>query len=141
MTLDDAITVIRSHLGRMDDLYGKTVFDEWAVVAIFDRKGRILHYAGPRKEDLLKSFSTDIREFGAELLAGQQSIGDFDFSRHGAGTHFDAYVVLGEGCYLICNNTAQSMAGITKEPRWLKAQIPFAELSDRFRSEPLVFLM
>jgi hypothetical protein len=125
----------------MDDLYGKVVFDEWAVVAMFDRKGRILHYTGPRKEDLLKTFSTDVREFAAALVSGQQSIGDFDFSRHGSGTHFDAYVVVGEGCYLICNNTSQSMAGITKDTRWLNAQVPFAELSDKFRSDPLIFPM
>jgi hypothetical protein len=44
---------------------------------------------------------------------------------------------LGSGAYLICNNTAESMESITKNPRWLSAQVPFAELSDRMRDNPL----
>jgi hypothetical protein len=48
-------------------------------------------------------------------------------------------MVLGEGLYLICNNTADSMEGITQEPRWIEAQVPFVELSDKIRSHPLVY--
>ena len=46
-------------------------------------------------------------------------------------------MVLGEGVYLVCNNTGSSMAEITKDPRWLNAQVPFAELGDKVRSNPL----
>jgi len=71
------------------------------------------------------------------LLAQKHAIGDFEFARHGVGTGFEAFIVLGDGLYLICNNTVQSMDGITKDPLWLSAQVPFAEMSDRFRSDPL----
>jgi hypothetical protein len=47
-------------------------------------------------------------------------------------------MVLGEGIYLICNNTVQSMDGIAKDPLWLGAQVPFVELSDKLRDDPLV---
>ncbi len=140
MTLEKAIATIEDHLGRMDALYGKPVFNEWAVVAVFDRKGLILHYVGSRREDLQQTFAEDIRHFKAEMLSGGQYIGHFDFSPDASGQMYDAYVVLGEGCFLICNNTLQSMAGITKDPRWLLAQAPFAELSDVFRSTPLVVI-
>ena len=46
-------------------------------------------------------------------------------------------MMLGKSFCLICNNTAKSMDGISKNPRWLSAQVPFAELSDRFRGNPL----
>ena len=141
MTLDKAIATIEAHLQRMNELYGRPVFDEWAVVAVFDRKGRILHYVGPRREELQETFADDIRPFKAELLAGRQYIGHFEFSPDASGQLYDAYVVLGEGCFLICNNTTQSMAGITREARWLAAQVPFAELSDVFRSDPMVVMM
>lgn len=138
MTLDQAVVTIQSKLARMDELYGKRVFDEWAVVAVYDRKGRILHYDGPRREDLLETFAGDIRHFAPQLVAATEHLGHFEFSPDAGGAQYDAFVVVGDGCYLICNNTAQSMAGITKEPRWLQAQVPFAELSDVFRSDPLV---
>ena len=47
-------------------------------------------------------------------------------------------MVLADGVYLICNNTMNSMDGITGDVRWIDAQIPFMELSDRVRSHPLV---
>jgi hypothetical protein len=138
MTLEQAIELIQNHLARMDDLYGKKVFDEWAVVSVFERKAGILHYVGPRREDLQETFANDIRHFSKELMGGRQHIGHFDFSRDASGVQFDAYIVVGEGCFLVCNNTTQSMAGITKEARWLRAQVPFAELSEKFRSNPLI---
>jgi len=46
-------------------------------------------------------------------------------------------VVLGEGIYLICNNTKSSMEEITRDPKWLNAQVPFAELSEAVRPDPL----
>ncbi|MEY2465728.1 MAG: hypothetical protein QOD03_249, partial [Verrucomicrobiota bacterium] len=49
-----------------------------------------------------------------------------------------AFIVLGDGLYLICNNTDASMEDITKDPKWLNAQVPFAELSDKIGLDPLV---
>jgi hypothetical protein len=140
MILKEAIDVITSHLARMDALYGARVFDEWAVVSVFDRKAKILHYEGPRREDLQSSFANNIRHFTAELVAGTRHLGHFDFSRDAAGAAFDAYMVVGEGCYLVCNNTGASMRVIAQDPRWLQAQVPFAELSDTFGSTPLIHL-
>ena len=65
-------------------------------------------------------------------------VGDFEFARHGIGTGFESFMVLAEGIFLICNNTVQSMDGITKDPRWLEAQVPFVELSDKFRADPVI---
>ena len=45
---------------------------------------------------------------------------------------------MGPGVYLICNNTRESMDAITKNPRWLDAQVPFAELADKVRDHPVV---
>ncbi len=138
MTLEEATRLIRGCADRMNELYQKVVFDEWAVVSLVQHKARIVTYLGPRKEDFQKNFATDVQDLRAELLSNQHSIGDFEFARHGFGTKLEAFVVLGEGLYLICNNTTQSMSTIAKDPLWLSAQVPFVELSDRFRSDPLV---
>ena len=53
------------------------------------------------------------------------------------GPAFEAFMALGKGIYLICNNTVQSMDGITQDPLWLNAQVPFVEMSEQFRAEPL----
>jgi hypothetical protein len=121
----------------MNDLYQKVVFDEWAIVSVVQHKAKILAYLGPRKDDFQKNFAADVQDLRADLLSRRHSIGDFEFTRHGVGTKLEAFVMVGEGLYLICNNTAQSMSAIAKDPLWLSAQVPFVELSDQFRSDPL----
>ena len=138
MTLDQVTTQIQSCAQKMNDRYGRTVFDEWAVVSLIQQKARILAYAGPRNDAFLKNFADDLGALRAELLDSKYTVGDFEFSRHGVGTGIEAFMVLGEGLYLICNNTNASMNDIAKDPRWLNAQVPFAEFSERIRANPLV---
>ena len=138
MTLDEAKSFIRICASQMNTRYGKTVFDEWAVVSLAENKARVLVYYGPRNDDFLKNFVKDLGALRTELLGGRYGVGDFEFSRHGAGTRFESFMVMGPGAYLICNNTAESMDSIAKNPRWLSAQVPFAELSDKVRANPLM---
>ena len=138
MTLDEAIRHIKSCAKEMDARYGKGVFDEWAVLSLAENKARVLAYIGPRNDDFLKNFANDLGSLRAELLGGNLGVGDFSFARHGTGTSFEAFLVLGVAVYLICNNTRESMDTIAKNPRWLAAQVPFAEIGDKLRIHPLV---
>jgi hypothetical protein len=138
MTLDQATKLIASCSEQMNARYGKVVFDEWAIISLADHKGRLLNYQGPRKEGFQQNFLDDAGSLRAGLLASESDPGDFDFSRHAVGTGFESFMVLGKGLYLICNNTVQSMDGITKDPHWINAQVPFVELSDKVRANPLV---
>jgi hypothetical protein len=122
----------------MNARYGKTVFDEWAVISLVKNKARVLSYTGPRNDDFLKNFAKDLGALRAGLLDTKYGCGDFEFTRHGVGTGFEAFMVLGEGIYLICNNTHESMDTISKNPRWLGAQVPFADLSEKVRHNQLV---
>jgi len=137
MTLEETIRLTGACAKEMNDRYGKSVFDEWAIVSLLRQQGRILAYTGPRNDIFLKSFADDLGALRAELLDAKYATGDFEFARHGEGTKFEAFMVLGEGLYLICNNTHASMHDIAKDPRWLTAQVPFAELSEKVRSSPL----
>jgi len=137
MTLDHAVKLIQTCAEQMNARYEKVVFDEWALVSFADQKGHLLSYVGPRKDGFQKNFLTDAGSLRAGLLGQNFNIGDFEFARHGVGTGFESFMVLGKGIYLICNNTVQSMDGITKDPHWLAAQVPFVELSDKFRADPL----
>ncbi|HXU79175.1 MAG TPA: hypothetical protein VN794_21535 [Methylomirabilota bacterium] len=122
----------------MNARYQKPVFDEWAIISLSENKGHLLAYIGPRKEGFQKNFLADAGSLRAGLLTTEQGVGDFEFARHGTGTSFESFMVLGKGLYLICNNTVQSMDAITKDPLWLGAQVPFVELSYKFRADPLV---
>jgi len=122
----------------MNARYKKVVFDEWAVVSLAHKKSRILDYIGPRNDDFLKNFANDLGALRTELLKANHGAGDFEFARHGVGTMFEAFMVLSDGIYLICNNTANSMDDITTDAHWINAQVPFVELSDQVRSDPLV---
>ena len=141
MTLEEATNLIGRCAARMNDLYRKAVFDEWVIVSLIQHKAKILAYLGPRKDDFQKNFATDVQDLRADLLSRRHSIGDFEFARHGVGTKLEAFVMVGDGLYLICNNTAHSMSAIAKDPLWLSAQVPFVELSDQFRSDPLLFAL
>ena len=99
---------------------------------------RVLDYTGPRNDDFLKNFAGDFGGLRGELRDANYGAGDFVFARHGVGTGFEAFMILGQGIYLICNNTHGSMDSITKDPRWLNAQVPFAELGETIRSSPVV---
>ena len=78
-------------------------------------KARILNYVGPRNDDFLKNFANDLGDCARSWSEAEHGTGDFEFTRHGVGTLYEAFMVLGDGVYLICNNTRNSMEGITKE--------------------------
>jgi len=138
MTLEEITKSIRHCAEQMNARYKKVVFDEWAVVSLRHKQSRILSYLGPRNDDFLKNFASDLGALRTALLDAGHGIGDFEFTRHGVGTLFEAFMVLADGIYLISNNTVNSMEGIAKDPRWIDAQVPFVELSDKVRANPLV---
>ena len=139
MTLDETMRLIRDCDKQMNDRYGKPVFNEWAVVSLRHHQARVIAYIGPRNDDFLKTFANDLAPLRVELLDAKYGPGDFEFARHSVGTAFESFMMLADGVYLICNNTASSMNDIAKDPRWLNAQVPFAELSDKVRSSPLAY--
>lgn len=137
MTLDDLGRQIKTCAEEMNARYGATVFDEWAVVSLERNRARVLHYSGPRNDEFLKNFVNDLGSLRTALLDTQYGPGDFEFSRHGVGTGIEVFMVLGQGMYLMCNNTRESMDTLAKNPRWLAAQVPFASLAEAVRANPL----
>ena len=137
MTLDEIGGHIKACAELMNQRYGSVVFDELAVVSLAENKARVLYYTGPRNDDFLQNFVRDLGSLRQELLRGSYGPGDFEFARHGVGTDIEAFLVLGAGYYLICNNTRESMDTITKNPRWLGAQVPFVEFAEKVRAQPL----
>src|SRR5215475_3804040 len=137
MNFDQAKLQIRQCAAQMNARYKAVVFDEWAVVSIARGKVRILEYAGGRPADFRKQFLDDAGTLRAGLLNGRHEPGYFEFAHTGVGTGFESFMALGEGMYLIWNNTAKSMDNIAEDPRWLAAQVPFAELSARFSMNPV----
>ena len=137
MTLDEIGGQINNCAEQMNSRYGSMVFDEWAVVSLAENQARVLFYLGPRNDEFLANFVKDLGALRADLLGGSHGAGDFEFSRHAVGTSIEAFLVVGQGLYLICNNTRESMDNIAKNPRWLGAQVPFVELSEKVRANPL----
>ena len=137
MTLEETVGLVKKCATEMDAHYGKPVFDEWAILSLAENKARVLAYIGPRNDDFLKNFAKDLGALRAGLLTESYGPGDFEFARHGIGTGFESFMVLGRSFYLICNNTRDTMETIAKNPRWLAAQVPFAELCEKIRANPL----
>jgi hypothetical protein len=137
MTLDEARMQVDACAKQMNARYGQVVFDEWAMVSIAQQNARMISYNGPRSDAFLKCFVDDLGPLRAELSNEKYNVGDFEFARNGTGTSFEAFIVLGRGVYLICNNTRATMNEIARDPRWLNAQVPFAELAEKVRSNPL----
>lgn len=139
MVFEDALKLVKNCADRMNTVYGKVVFDEWVVLSVSEeKKGKILSYCGPRKDDFVKNFAADLGELRHKFFGQEYQAGDFEFARYAKGTGFEAFMVIGEGVYLFCNNTADSMDGISKNGRWLTAQIPFLELAETFQKNPVI---
>lgn len=137
MKLAPALQSIQACCEQMNSLYGKIIFDEWAVVSFSGKKENIQAYFGPRRAEFAANFSTDVKTLRVQLQSTRHHVGDFDFARDAVGTHYDAFMAVGQDQFLICNSLSQSMAGIAQDSKWLKAQVPFAELADKFRADPL----
>lgn len=139
MVFEDALKLVKNCADRMNTMYGKVVFDEWVVLSVSeDKQGKILSYCGPRKDDFVKNFGADLGELRHKLFGHEYHAGDFEFARYGSGTAFEAFMVIGEGVYLFCNNTNETMDGISKDARWLNAQLPFLELAEKFQKNPVI---
>ena len=139
MTWTEALSLIQECDQRMNQLYGGVVFDEWAVVRLDTRPGAVAYYSGPRRAEFENDFSRDMAPLRREISGRTLEAGDFEFARQAAGSRFDAMLKLGPSCYLLCNDTAQTMAQIRKNEQWLKAQVPFVDLSEKVRASPLRF--
>ena len=127
-------------MNRMTTHDGHTLFNEWVVVRLGTNTATVQHYAGPRLAECLALFATDVAPLRREASDRAHQPGDFDFARASSGgTSFDALIKIADDAYLFCNNTELSMEQIRANPTWLKAQVPFANLSERFRLHPVEF--
>lgn len=137
MNLESARTFLQTCRERMDTLYQRPVFNEWAIVSFASVKPEIVFYDGPRADDFRTRFHSDSAPLFAEMDGRSYTIGDFEFVQDAQGSRFDACVKVGEKTYLLCNDTQSSMQEIRADPRWRKAQAPFVALTDEFRADPL----
>lgn len=136
MDLAAARTLVEQSITKMNQVYVRPVFDEWAIVRM-EAAPEVLAYAGPREADFESQLQDDLVPLRNELAEAGDTPGEFAFSREAEGTSADAFIYLGSGCYLICNNTLKSMKEVTADPLWLKAQAPFVTLSERFNFDEL----
>lgn len=137
MNLETAVKFTKECCDKMNSLYGKVVFDEWVILSFSGEKETILAYSGPRREHFKQNFANDVKALRAEVRKNKYHVGDFEFSRDAVGTHFDALIMIGADMFLICNSTNLSMSAIAKDSNWIMAQVPFAELTDKFRADAL----
>lgn len=122
----------------MDTLYQKPVFDEWVVVSLAGGKAQVLDYHGPRAATYADRLHSDSAPLIREMEGKHYGIGDFEFVLDASGTRYDAVVRLGETTYLLCNNTYGSIDDIRNDPRWRKAQVPFVDMTEKVRADPLL---
>ncbi|MEO7411936.1 MAG: hypothetical protein ABIZ81_01145 [Opitutaceae bacterium] len=137
MDLENARQSIESALLRMRALYLKPVFDEWMILDPAAKHGGVLAYVGPRVESFRPNLSTDVAPLRAMMEGRELNPGDFEFAQDAAGPRHDAIVKIGPKSFLVCNNTAKTMAELRADPQWLKAQAAFFELTEKFRADPL----
>ncbi len=137
MTLEQADALIKESIDKMNAIYRQPVFDEWAIVTQTDKQGLVLAYNGPRVENVQRGFFDDLKHILSDMESDKNEPGLFAFSREADGTNFDAFIVLGNGIFLICNNTTNTMEDITDNSLWLQAQVPFVNLSNKFLLNPV----
>jgi hypothetical protein len=139
MDLATATAQIEKSFQKLNAAYGRTVFDELAIVRLAENTLELLHYEGPRYEVFTTEFADSTFSLRKELTAEQSDKGgEFSFTREGEGASMDAYICLGSKVYLFCNHTEKSMNEITEDPAWLQAQGEFLNASQCFALDPLI---
>lgn len=139
MNLKPAITRIQKSFAKMNEAYGRPVFDEIAIVQVSEATTLTLHYyEGDREAGFLNEMMDDSVALRNDVGDTRNNLGgEFGFTREGGGEGIDAYICLGPRIFLLCNNTAQSMEEVTKDARWLQAQGEFLNASQYFAVDPL----
>lgn len=137
MTPSLAFDKIRTAFVRMDAFFGRTVFDEWAVLAVDGPRLSVLAYEGPRSATFAETLRRDLVKLQNDTQTERRDPGAFGFSRDADGASLDAYIVLGPSLFLVCNNTAHPISELALDPHWRQAQVPFADLAELFRHHPL----
>jgi hypothetical protein len=137
MNFEKASQTISDCAIQMTRAYGSAVFNELVIVSFAGGREEVVGYVGPRPERVQNDFAQNLHRLKGELFSARHQTGEFEFARDAHGTHFDAFLVLGEWLYLICNNTTLTMDEVTAKPEWRKAQVFFFEMSEKFRADPL----
>ena len=137
MNFKEAFVAIERRLSEMNEAYHRPVFDEWAVVDLSTKEDRVLQYLGPREHEFEETFARDFQKLRAFSDGGKRTAGQFEFVRDAEGTEIDAFIVLGEGIFLVCNNTDRTVEEIADDVSWSAAQAPFLDLAEGFRQDPL----
>ena len=139
MNLKPAIARIQKSFAKMNEAYGRPVFDEIAIVQVSEATTLTLHYyEGAREAEFLNEMMEDSVALRNDVGDTRNNLGgEFGFTREGGGEGIDAYICLGPRIFLLCNNTAQSMEEVTKDARWLQAQGEFLNASQYFAVDPL----
>ena len=134
MNLKSVIARIQKSFKKMNEAYGRPVFDELAIVQVTDVSTLSLHYyEGAREAEFLNEMMEDSVALRNDVGDTRNNLGgEFGFTREGGGEGIDAYICLGPRIFLLCNNTAQSMEEVTKDGRWLQAQGEFLNASQYF---------
>jgi hypothetical protein len=138
MNLPDTHVAVLQTFAQMKTIYGQPVFNEWVLVKLAREAGAVLAYDGPRADIYQAKFKKDVAPLQAEMESRKMTVGDFEFVPNAHGTYYDACIRLGPAAYLFCNHTTKTMTDIRRDPKWLEAQKPFAELAAKFRADPLV---
>jgi hypothetical protein len=139
MTIESALELVRSQLQRMNALYGREVFDEWALLGLHaSGVARVLGYAGPRAASFADRVGEDAAALRAAEALREYHPGDFEFVHEEAGEGLDVFLRAGPAVYLVCNHTGKAMAEIRREARWRQAQVAWFDLAERFRADPVV---
>jgi hypothetical protein len=140
MNLESAITRIRKSFTKLNEAYGRPVFDEIAIVQTSEATTLSLkYYEGAREAEFLNELMEDSVALRNDVGDTRNNLGgEFGFTREGGGEGIDAYICLGPRVFLLCNNTKQSMEEVTRDARWLTAQSEFLNASQYFAVDPLV---
>jgi hypothetical protein len=136
MDLATARQNIQSSMDRMRALYLKPVFDEWMILSPGAKHGGVIAYSGARVESFRGELMEDVEPLRVVAEGRQLTVGDFEFAPDAPGPRYDALMKIGDATYLICNHVAKTMTEIRADPRWLKAQTAFFDLSEKFRADP-----
>lgn len=111
MDLPTARARIEEATARMNQVYGRPLFDEWAILSL-SAKGCLSAYGGPRAEAFRKALPDDVGPLFVATKGKEIHEGDLEFAEHAEGTAYDVLMKIGPVSYLVLNHTGETLANL-----------------------------
>jgi hypothetical protein len=138
MDIKCAAAAIRKVVDQLNLETGRTVFNEWVLVEIYDDQWSVHAYQASNSEEFAEHFQDEIGRLDELIAPNEMVVGTLGFVDDVDSEKFDAYMCVGPHVFAFFNNTSETTRQMCRHPGWPSLQGRFQRAMHVFVEDPLV---